>query len=775
MGNTSSTATAITWSWTGPNSFTSNLQNPTIVSPTPNDIYTLVVTINGCSSTTTVTIPAFNPIPQVTTEDIEVCEGEDINFEETGGSGTNWAWTGSGSTIIIATTQNFTIPNASSSDMGIYIVEVTDNNGCTDTSNVTVTVHPTPLVSAGGNSPVCLGDDLFLTGTFTSSGTNAPATTNPWSWTGPNNFMSNLQNPTVPSVTSAAAGTYTLVFTDNFGCTAASDRLIEVSEPIVTLTVDTDNLCFEDPLGFTFTGTPAPLTVTGDMGTFTPLIGLIDNGNGTATLSTLTAGAGMHIVTYTYKNAQGCMASATDTVEIFALPTVAPVDTSVCLGSTINIDGVPTGGSGVYNLHTWTLASAGTTGATSTNLTVANTQIATFDATGLTVGTVTLNYLVTDDNNCTMEGAVIVEIHENPTVAPVDTINVCAEDQITIDGVPSGGSGTYTTHAWTITSAGTTGATSTNLTVANAQIATFDAVGLASGTAMLEYTVTDGNGCTAIDTVTVIVDSLPASLSLDGVCSADLMSYDVGVQMGTHDTIVSVSPGILTLVGTDVNGLDSFLVSGIPSGTTLSIMLRDTLTGCVATDTIMINCICPAPPMLSNDTTICTLDSIPTLTAMVGTNQTACWLDNTTGDTLALNTLTYTPTATGVFAVVAKDTVTNCISDTSRVAMVFNPLPSLVVLDTACANDLSEYTILFSNTGGTNDTIIVSRGVLDTVGVDSFVVRQILDDSTVVITVLDTLTGCMNSVTITNNCSCINTLIAPVAAMDTLGICPGDS
>jgi len=101
---------------------------------------------------------------------------------------------------------------------------------------------------------------------------------------------------------------------------------------------------------------------------------------------------------------------------------------------------------------------------------------------------------------------------------------------------------------------------------------TFDATILTPGTATLEYTLTDANGCSSISTVSVVVNPLPATLSFTGTCSSDFTMYDTEIQMGPNDTIVSVNSGTLTLAGTDVNGLDSFLVSGIPSGTTLSLM-----------------------------------------------------------------------------------------------------------------------------------------------------------------------------------------------------------
>jgi gliding motility-associated-like protein len=64
-------------------------------------------------------------------------------------------------------------------------------------------------VTLGSNSPVCADGTLNLTCNDGAS----------WSWTGPNGFSSNSQNPILNNVTSLAFGTYTVDITDNNGCT----------------------------------------------------------------------------------------------------------------------------------------------------------------------------------------------------------------------------------------------------------------------------------------------------------------------------------------------------------------------------------------------------------------------------------------------------------------------------------------------------------------------------------------------------------------------------
>ena len=52
-----------TYSWTGPNSFSSTMQSPSI-SPTSNSIYTVSYSLNGCPTTDTVNV-FIKPLPPI--------------------------------------------------------------------------------------------------------------------------------------------------------------------------------------------------------------------------------------------------------------------------------------------------------------------------------------------------------------------------------------------------------------------------------------------------------------------------------------------------------------------------------------------------------------------------------------------------------------------------------------------------------------------------------------------------------------------------------------
>ncbi len=86
--------------------------------------------------------------------------------------------------------------------------------------------------------------------------------------------------------------------------------------------------------------------------------GVTDDVNGTTySFDPKKAGVGLHTVTYTFTDGNGCTGSASDTIEVFALPTVAftaPADLCLDAGNQTGLgSGTATGGvySGVSPLN----------------------------------------------------------------------------------------------------------------------------------------------------------------------------------------------------------------------------------------------------------------------------------------------------------------------------------------------------------------------------------------------------------------------------------------
>lgn len=221
LGTTTSGGTP-TFSWTGPNSFTSTLQNPTVVGQTGTHTYQLIVSVNGCQSapvSTTVTIQAI-PVA-VASNTGPYCAGAPIllNSSTTSTGTITYSWTGPNA--FTSSVQNPTNATAS----GNYTLIVSENGCQSSPVSTTVVINPLPTAQASYAAPFCTGTTLQLNGSTTSTGTVA------YSWSGPNGYTSTLQNPT----DGTDAGVYTLVVMES-GCTSAPSSVNVISEiPSVTV------------------------------------------------------------------------------------------------------------------------------------------------------------------------------------------------------------------------------------------------------------------------------------------------------------------------------------------------------------------------------------------------------------------------------------------------------------------------------------------------------------------------------------------------------------
>ncbi len=149
---------------------------------------------------------------------------------------------------------NFSLSNVSATDGAYYRVLVgpdvssLSSNTCITASNaISLRVNTVPTVNISSNSPICSGNNLPLSAT-------ALGGTTPYSytWSGPNGFSSSISAPSVPSVTTAATGTYSLTLTDAKGCTATSTTTVSInSTPVVAAINGGNGACIGSVLTLT--------------------------------------------------------------------------------------------------------------------------------------------------------------------------------------------------------------------------------------------------------------------------------------------------------------------------------------------------------------------------------------------------------------------------------------------------------------------------------------------------------------------------------------------
>ena len=202
-------SSGVSYSWTGPNSYSSNTQNPVVTTP---GIYTLVVTnsTTGCSGTDTALVSSNTVAPTVSANNGGSITCRNVTVSITGtvsASGSTYSWIGPNG--FTSSALNTTVAHG-----GTYTLTATDpTNGCSGSSATVVaenTVVPGNLVVSSSGTITCITNSVSISGNSSTSGIN-------YSWTGPNNFTASSSSATVTH-----GGLYNLVATDPVnGCNAS--------------------------------------------------------------------------------------------------------------------------------------------------------------------------------------------------------------------------------------------------------------------------------------------------------------------------------------------------------------------------------------------------------------------------------------------------------------------------------------------------------------------------------------------------------------------------
>ncbi len=469
----------VSYSWSGPNGFTSASQNPTIVSASAANAGTYSLTItgaNGCTGFSTTAV-AINPLPVIAPlTNPTVCLNTTINLNANGGNA--YAWSGPlGFTSLL---QNPNLTNASLAMSGAYSVIVTSAAGCTNSaiSNVTVLSLPTPAITS--NTP-CIGSSLNL-------GASGGAT---YTWLGPNGFTSNLQNPIIANVIALASGNYSLIASVGT-CSALTSSVVAINALPVVTAANSGPACATTSVQLTGGGATTYQWIGPNGFTSTSQNPIIN--------STSIGNSGTYTVVAT--NANNCTSTNTTALVINANPTPNATGASVCFGYSATLSA--SGG----NSYVW----SGPNGFTSTS---ANATIPSVDAAASGMYTV----VVTNNGICSASTSVLVSANPIPSPTINGIAKACLFGTVALQG--SGG----LTYSWT----GPGGF------AANTQNVTIPLPSLSSGG---NYTLTAVNngGCVSSISIPVIVNPLPeAILSSDGKnsCAPFCANFNLQTQSGS--------------------------------------------------------------------------------------------------------------------------------------------------------------------------------------------------------------------------------------------------
>ncbi|MBI5218985.1 MAG: T9SS type A sorting domain-containing protein, partial [Bacteroidia bacterium] len=492
---------------------------------------------NGCTNTDAIEVTVNNPTP-VITGTLSYCAGSNTTLDA--GVYTSYIWSNN------ATTQTIDVT------AGTYDVTVTDACGTGTSASVTITENalPTPFITA--TLSYCAGSNTTLNaGVYTSY---------LWSTT-----------ETTQTIT-VTAGTYSIQVTDGNGCTGTSPEVtvVEIVNPtpsisgilsycqgsstdldagsyssyswstsettqMITVTAGTYDVTVTDSNGCT--GTSASVVVT-EITTPTPVItgtltycagstttldaGVYDSylWSNNETTQTIDVTAGTYDVTVT--DACGTGISASVDVTENPLPTGSTQitgPTAICIGDTTEITLSFTGvapwsfvGDDGSGQQTFIGIPAQFIFNVNPDLTTTYTIVSVTDATGCTAQ---IN-----------QGATVI-VNPLPVVNLGSNIVFCAGDSATLDAGNSG-----STYLWSDAS------TDQTLTVHTADI--------------YSVVVTDPNGCTGTDAVTVSVNALPTgTIQISGastICSGD----------STELTVSFTGASPWSFVGDDGSGQTTF-------------------------------------------------------------------------------------------------------------------------------------------------------------------------------------------------------------------------
>ena len=498
-----------TYGWSGPGIV--GATNGPSVTVDATGSYTVTVTDSmGCAGTQNVTVnSASNFSVTIFPTNPELCTGSQTTLTATPSGGTgpySYSWSGPG-IVGSSTSQDVTVDAT-----GSYTVVVTDSQGCTGTDTVTVTATSGLTVTVTPSSPqICGGGTVVLTAN--TSGGESPFS---YSWSGPGIVGSSSGQ----SVTVNAAGAYTVVVTDNGGCTGTGNVTVTTGSAIsVTVNPGSGQVCGGSTV--TFTATPSGGTAPYTYSWSGP--GIV----GSSTLQSVTVNAvGSYSVTVT--DANGCTGTASVNVTACSgLTVTVSGGGTLCPGQILNLTANPSGGTAPYT-YAWT--GPGIVGSSTLQTIVVN-QVGTYSVT------------VTDNAGATASASVSVTGGGGLTVAIIPTDpEVCVGDILTLTATTFGGTGPYT-YSWTGTSiiGGTSGSS-----------ISVDAPGTYS------VTVTDANGCTGSDAT--IVDPCAPTCDIAFYCPDEKVILSCN---GSTDPSSTGYPTIMTN-GTVIDA-SSLIVGSMPT------------------------------------------------------------------------------------------------------------------------------------------------------------------------------------------------------------------
>jgi gliding motility-associated-like protein len=436
------------------------------------------------------------------------------------GTITKYEWikvSGPEATLSGATTANLALSTLLEGDY-VFQLTVTDDKTATASDQVSlrvnaVGVNQSPVVNAGSEKSVFLPNTEI---TITATASDPDGTISLIAWEKKSGGTATLTNTNTLSLTAAslALGSYTfrITVTDNNGATASSEVVVKVLQanqsptanagPNQPITLPTNSITLtgsgEDPDGTITSYTW--VKVSGPSATLT-------NAN-TAVLEVTDMVQGAYVFGLTVTDNNNATGYDEVTIALSVASTgpnenplaIAGGNTSFSLPTNaVNLYGAGFDADGTIVSYAWTKASGGAA-------TLVNPDKPTLTVTGLQTGQYIFRLTVTDDKGATDEDDAVITVSEAGTnifpvaLAGVDKFVRLPQNSLILNGSGTDADGQITAYEWTKVSGG-------NATISTPSASTTTVLNLTEGTYVFRLTVTDDDGATDLNDVTVRVVS----------------------------------------------------------------------------------------------------------------------------------------------------------------------------------------------------------------------------------------------------------------------------
>jgi gliding motility-associated-like protein len=542
--------------------------------------YSVTITdANGCTASAGAGVTTGTTL-SVNLTDITFCHHDTVVLDA-GNPGSTYLWTPGAQT-----TQAISIYNS-----GTYGVTVTDPAGCTGAVTITATETPSPTAYWTATTS-CEGSPTQFTNLSSVVGLN----NNRYHWNFGDGGHSNLENPTY---TYTLPGRYPVHLTiqSGNGCSAPYNGWVYVN-PLPEVAFSANDVCQGQATIFNNLSSVSDGNIIGYRWDF----GDGDTSNAVHPAHTYVS-PGTMTVTLTVFTAGGCNSTLQQMVNVYPNPVAAATGGSACNGTTLTPGNGSSIASGSISSYTWNFGDG-------TSSTLANPSHV-YSASG----TYQLSLTATSSNGCSDTATAVIVVYPNPvanagpdqTICPGTSVSISATGGASYYWLPAnattgtvnvspGSSTTYTvlvtdSHGCVASDAVTVNVLngpvayangtpavcagqSATLTGSGGTMLSWSPGGMSGGTvtvrpsATTDYvlTVTDLNGCTATDTVRIIVNRIPTLVvSPDqSVCAGSSVSLSAAgafsyswAPTGATGPVIAFTPqsnGTYTVTGTSLEG-----------------------------------------------------------------------------------------------------------------------------------------------------------------------------------------------------------------------------